>query len=414
MAMEKSEFEALVKDTASEAMKGVMEEREKSMVEAIDAKIKEALGEVEKSRVVVGADTIDKDPKGGFKTLGQFASMVAKANKTGKMSDELGKWQVKAAGSPSHNISDNESGAYLIPDEWSSDIFKPITQDDMVVSRTRKVMIDRNTVNMPYVNGFDESSGKVYGAVQATWMDEEEAHTATAMKFGTMQLSLKKLGLFAYVTNEMIEDNPSAMEVILRDAFKDALVYEMNDKLIRGTGAGQPQGVLNSAALISVTAETGQAAATVLFENILKMYQRLYNKNNAVWMINDDCLPQICTMSIPVGTGGIPVFTPANGAAGRPMDTLMGLPIIWNKHCATLGTVGDIILADWSAYYLGLKAGSSSEGRYEVSSHLKFDVDQQTFKLIYRVDGSSSWKSAVTPPNSSATKSPFIVLATRS
>lgn len=415
--MKIEELKEMITETVKEVVEPMVTEKavaeQEEVMTKMAEKIKEAVDGVE-SRIKVGQEAIDKDPKGGFKTLAHFAADIAKATKTKKLSPELEKWHAKAAGTPSHNITDAESGAYLIPDEWISDIFKPITQDDMVVARTRKVMIDRNTVNMPYVNGFDESSGKVYGAVQATWMDEEEAHAATAMKFGTMQLSLKKLGLFAYVTNEQIEDNPASMEVILRDAFKDALTFEMNDKLIRGTGAGQPQGILNAASKVEVAIESGQAADTILFENVLKMYQRLYNKNGgAVWMINDDALPQICTMSLPVGTGGIPVFMPANGAAGRPMDTLMGLPIIWNKHCSTVGDAGDIILVDWSQYYLGLKAGAASNGRYEVSGHLKFDVDQQTFKLVYRCDGQSAWKSAITPPQSALSKSPIITLGAR-
>ena len=415
--MDLKELKDIIAATVKENVEPIVTEKSAADKDELMAKmadeIKKAVDGVE-SRIKVGQEEIDKDPKGGFKTLSQFAVSVAKANKTGKLTPELEKWQAKAAGTPSHNITDNESGAYLIPDEWRSEIFKPITQDDMVIGRTRQVMLERNTISMPYVNGFDESSGKVYGAVQGSWVSEEEAGTATAMKFGTLQLSLKKLMLAAYVTNEMIEDSPASMEVILRDSFRDALTFEMNDKLIRGTGAGQPQGILNAAAKIEVAKETGQVADTILFENVVKMYSRLYNKaGNAVWMINDDAFPQIATMSMPIGTGGVPVFMPANGAAGRPLDSLMGIPIIWNKHCSTVGDAGDVVLVDWSQYYLGMKAGANADGRYEVSSHLKFLEDQQTFKLVFRCDGQSSWKSPITPPQSANTKSPIITLAAR-
>lgn len=415
--MNLDELKSIIADTVKENVEPIVAEKSASDKDEIMTKMAEeitkAVNDVE-SRIKVGKEEVDKDPRGGFKTLSDFAVSVAKANKTGRLSPELEKWNAKAAGTPSHNITDNESGAYLIPDEWNAEIFKPVTQDDMVISKTRKVMMQRNTIGMPFVNGFDESSGKVYGAVQGSWVDEEEAPTATAMKFGTCQLSLKKLMLAAYVTNEMIEDSPASMEVILRDSFRDALTFEMNDKLIRGTGAGQPQGILNANAKISVAKETGQVADTILFENIIKMYSRLYNKAGAAsWMINDDALPQIATMYMEVGTGGVPVYMPANGASGRPYDTLMGLPIVWNKHCSTVGDEGDIVLVDWSQYYLGLKTGASQDGRFEVSSHLKFLEDQQTFKLVYRCDGQSAWKSAVTPPNSTATKSPIITLAER-
>lgn len=411
--MEKSEFEALVKDTTAEAVKGIMDANNEKLADVIDAKIKEAVVDVEK-RIVVGKEEIDKDPTAGFKTLSNFGVHVYKANR-GVVSEELRKWETKAAGDPSQNISDNEAGAYLIPDEWNSELLKPVMQEDLAFGRTRKVPMQRNTIAMPYINGFDESSGKTYGNVQATWMDEEEVHSNSSMKFGKLQLSLKKLGLMAFVTDEMISDSPASMEVILRDSFRDALTFELNSALIRGSGAGRPQGILLSPALISVTAETGQAASTILYENIVKMYSRISDRSNAIWMVNPNTLPQLATMSMAVGTGGIPVWIPANGAAGRPFDTLFGLPVVYNKHCSALGTVGDIILVDWTQYYVGLKAGSGANGVYSSSIHLKFDYDQTAFKFVFRTDGACAWKSSVVPPQATSdTISPIVALATRS
>jgi len=40
-------------------------------------------------------------------------------------------------------------------------------------------------------------------------------------------------------------------------------------------GAGTPLGILNSTALITVAKETGQGSATVISENVNKMWKRL-------------------------------------------------------------------------------------------------------------------------------------------
>jgi len=410
--MTMDDLKEVVKSTVQPEVTASINEYTKAMSEELDKKFKEFSDSVDK-RISVGDEPLDKDPKGGFKTLSEFGKEVWSAGR-GNLSKTMQSWVAKAAGTPSQNISDNEAGAYLIPPEWNAELMKPITQEDLAFSRTRKVYLQRNTIEMPYVNGFDESSGKVYGNVQVTWMDEEEQHTAGSLKFGKMRLNLKKLGLLAYVTDEIIQDSPSSMEVILRDSFRDALTYELNDKLLRGTGAGQPQGILNAPAIVTVSAESGQLATTILFENILKMYARISDRSRAIWMANPNTLPQLATMSLAVGTGGIPVFMPANGAAGRPFDTLFGLPIVWNKHCSTLGTVGDIILVDWSQYYVALKAGNEG-GNYSSSVHLKFDYDQTAFKFVFRIDGQCAWKSAITPPQATSdTISPIVVLATRS
>ena len=65
--------------------------------------------------------------------------------------------------------------------------------------------------------------------------------------------------------------------------------------MINGTGAGQPLGLLNADATISVAKETGQAAATVLSENIFGMWARLHapRRQNAVWLINQEIEPQL-------------------------------------------------------------------------------------------------------------------------
>jgi len=269
-------------------------------------------------------------------------------------------------------------------------------------------------VKIPYVNGFDESGNLVYGGIQWKWLDELATKTETRPKFGQISLELKKVAGLAYASDEILEDSPMSMENILRNGFRDGLNFALNRVFIRGTGAGQPLGILNAPCLVSVAAETGQATDTVVYENILKMYSRIFSLSSAVWMANSNLLPQLATMSLSVGTGGAPVWLPAGGASGKPYDTLMGKPLIWSKHCSTLGTVGDIILADWSQYLVGTKAGQGSDGKFDTSIHLKFDADQTCFRFVFRIDGQPWWPAVYTPPQATSdTMSPFVVLATR-
>ncbi len=177
-----------------------------------------------------------------------------------------------------------------------------------------------------------------------------------------------------------------------------------------------PEGILNLDALVSVAKETDQAAKTILVENIVNMRARLWasGRTNSVWLINQDIEPQLHLMSLPVGTGGIPVYMPAGGLSGTPFDTLYGRPVIPIEQCSTLGTVGDIILTDLTQYIVGTRG--TLEG--DMSMHLKFDYRQMAFRWIMEIDGQSRWASALAPfkgnaTASKATLSPFIVLAAR-
>lgn len=145
------------------------------------------------------------------------------------------------------------------------------------------------------------------------------------------------------------------------------------------------------------------------------MAARVSNLGKAVWIANESTLPQLCSMALSVGTGGVPVFMPANGAAGVPYNTLFGRPLIFNKHASTLGTVGDIILGDWSQYLVGMKAGQGAAGKFDSSIHLKFDADQTAFRFVFRIAGAPWWPQALVPPQATAeTISSHVVCATRS
>ena len=144
------------------------------------------------------------------------------------------------------------------------------------------------------------------------------------------------------------------------------------------------------------------------------MYSRMWNKTDAIWMANDDTFQQLASMSLSVGTGGIPVWLPAGGISGRPYDTLMGKPLVFTEHCQTLGTVGDILFCDWTQYLVGQRAGAAGGMKFASSIHLKFDYDQVAFRFVFRLDGQPWWPSALTGRYSASTLSPFVALATRS
>ena len=167
--------------------------------------------------------------------------------------------------------------------------------------------------------------------------------------------------------------------------------------------------MLGHAGTIDITKESGQAAATIVPENIVKMYSRMMNRSNAVWMINQDIEPQLWLMSLAVGTGGGPVFMPAGGLRDAPFSTLLGLPVIPVEFASTLGTSGDIALCDWDAYEF-IDKGSP---QFDSSIHVRFLFNEQTFRAIYRLDGQPTHNKKLTPFKGSTTTAHFITLADR-
>ena len=110
-----------------------------------------------------------------------------------------------------------------------------------------------------------------------------------------------------------------------------------------------------------------------------------------------------------VGTGGVPVYMPANGLSASPYNMLLNRPVIEVEYADTLGQEGDLSLVDFSQYVLADKGGVQAAS----SMHVAFLTDEMVFRITYRVDGEPIWHAPLTPYKGSNTLSPFITLAQR-
>ena len=353
-----------------------------------------------------------RSSSGPFPTLGEQLKAVRQAGIPGGQIDNR-LYNVRAAASGLNETVPSEGGFLLQPD-YSKELIDSVYQTGVLAQRCRRIPISANS-NSLKINGIDETTratGSRYGGVQGYWLDEAGTFTPSKPKFRQMNLVLKKLIGLCYATDELMDD-AAALQNVIQTAFVKEFGFLLDDGIINGTGAGQLLGILNSGSLVTVNKEAGQKAAVILAENIINMYSRLLPGSDATaaWLVNKNTLPQLYTMSISVGTGGVPIFMPANGVSGLPYNTLFGRPVIPIEQAATLGTVGDIILADLeNGYILAEKGGIEAE----MSIHVRFLYDENVFRFVMRVDGMPALASAITPyKGSSATQSHFIVLQSR-
>lgn len=306
----------------------------------------------------------------------------------------------------------DSDGGFLVQTDIGTEILRRTYDVGGVLSRCRRIQISGNSsgIKIPSINETSRAGGSRYGGVQVYWVGEGTATTASAPKFGTVELSLNKLMGLVYVSDELLED-AMALEGLVNAILPEEMAFHAEDDIFTGTGSGQPLGILNAGALVSVAKETGQAAATLVKENIDKMWARLYTRAfaGAAWFVNQDVWPQLLSLNLAVGTGGAPVFLPPGGMSEAPFGTLYGRPVQPVEYCQTLGTKGDIFLANFGEYLLIEKGGVKSAS----SMHVKFLTDEMTYRFTYRLDGQPWWTAALTPLHGSNTVSPFISLDTR-
>jgi len=250
----------------------------------------------------------------------------------------------------------------------------------------------------------------VFGGITAFWTEEGATLTGKQPVFRRLVLDAKKLTVYTDVPNELIADSLISFDAFINDLFPEALAFYEDVAFFTGGGVGEPLGFLSNSATIAVTKESGQAANTIVWENIIKMYARMLpsSLNRAVWVVSPNTFPELATMALSVGTGGAPVMQ-TNGAV-TPSQTILGRPVIVSEKAKTLGTAGDVNFVDFGFYLIGDRQVMSARS----SEHFKFQSDQTSFRIIERLDGRPWLNSAITPQNNSDTLSPFVELQTRS
>lgn len=385
-------------------------------LKALDDDISRAQRQVERVRQMeVVADpnaptaTETASREGQFATFGEQLQAIAHAAVSPQSIDPRLTFQAAVSGMSEGVPSD---GGFLVQQDFSQELMRRVHTMGQIMSRVRNIPISASSNGLK-INAVDETSratGSRWGGVRAYWLAEADQITKSKPTFRQMELDLKKLGAFGYMTDELLQD-AAALEAVMMTAFSEEIVFMTEDAIVNGTGAGQPLGFMNGGALITIAKESGQLANTLVVENIVKMWARCDARSRAiaVWLIDQSIEVQLLTMGITFGTGGQAVYMPAGNIAGSPFASLMGRPLVPTEYNAALGTKGDIILADLSQYLTidkGAPQGASS-------IHIRFDFGETAFRVIWRVDGQPVVNNPLTPKSGGDTISPFVTLATR-
>jgi len=359
--------------------------------------------------VEVGKNLADDDPMALQNSLGTFAKAVQSFNTGHGMSKELEAYVQKAPSGMNEAVG--EEGGILIPDQISAGIWQRAVAANDLLGRIQLIPITGNSYTVVQEAGDTMAAGTRNAGVRGYWVEEAGQITKSQPKFRRQALRLKKLGVLVYVTDEQLEDSPQSLEAFITDKAGREIAFMTGDALMNGDGIGKPLGVLNSACLISVTKETDQDATSIYAENIINMFSRLHAPSlaNAAFFINQDTLPMLMSLTLAAGAGGVPLMWPAGGFNQAPANTILGKSVIPTEWNPTLGSAGDILLADWSQY-MGISKGGVKSA---VSIHLRFDYDETAFRFTYRMDGRPVWPAALTPYKSTVTQAPFVQIAVR-
>jgi HK97 family phage major capsid protein len=301
-------------------------------------------------------------------------------------------------------------GGFAVPPDFRTNIITKVMGEDSLLSRTDQMTTSSNSITVP---ADQTTPWQATGGIQAYW--ESEGGQKTQSKPALTELTVKANKIVALVplTDELLQDAPAMATYVNRKA-PEKIDYKVNEAIIKGSGVGQPLGILNSAGTVEVAGESGQAPDTVVWQNINNLWYRLASasRSRAVWLMNADAEAQLPYMKfIDQGSGSAyPVYLPPGGVQNSPFSMLYGRPIITSEAMPALGDAGDIILADMSQYMTVVKAGGI---RQDVSIHLWFDYDITAFRFVLRIGGQPWWNSAIERLNGQTSRGFFLKLGAR-
>ncbi len=310
-----------------------------------------------------------------------------------------------AAGSDEAGLYADPYGGYLVPEGFLPQLRMIAPEADPMGSAVTSIPMSTGKVSFP-ARVDKAHSTSVSGGL--TVSRRAEADTSASSRIQFERVSIEALSLFgiSYATEELLADSPISFVALLEQGFRDEFQAAIINERINGTGVGQMLGVLNSGALLSITKETNQVADTITYQNLIKMYARLWGKGRGIWLVNHNTLPQLMQITLDVGTAGVAMWN-TSIVPGVP-STLIGLPVIPTEYTKTVGDKGDIILGDWSQFIEGTRAGITGAE----SIHVRFTVNERAFRFAMRIGGTPWWSSKLTPKNGD-TMSPFVVLDAR-
>jgi len=350
-------------------------------------------------------NSFQDDPNKGFKTPTEFFSSVMEATKAGQVRDERLRF-LTTAGSDEHGTYSDPYGGFLVPAGFSPNMLSVQAETDPTAGRTTQVPMESPQVSWPARTDKTHTTS-VSGGLRVYRRAETQTVSSSRMETELVTLTATELMGLTYATDKLLRESPISITALLEAGFRDEFGAKVLYEKIHGTGAGQMEGVINAPCTVSVAIETGQDADSIVYENIIKMRSQCWGYQNAIWLYNHDCLPQLMQLVMVIGTSGVPMWQ--NSAREGEPDMLLGRPAYPTEFCSTVGDVGDIILGNWSQYLEGTRRGIE---RAE-SMHVRFEYAEQAFRFLMENDGRCWWRSALTPKKSSTTLSPFVTLAAR-
>lgn len=296
------------------------------------------------------------------------------------------------------------TGGFLVPTEFLAELLAVLWENNIIRGRATVIPMRRRQINIPTVDQTSTTADQphAYGGILATWTEEAGSKAQHDPAFRQVELVAHKLVCYTRASDELLDDSAIGLDAFLRSnmGFAGAIRWQEDWAFLRGTGVGQPLGIINAAATVRVARA---AAGAVGINDIVNMVEAIHG-DRPIWHIARSLMSNLLLLNGPAANPTY-VFIP-NAREGVPA-TLFGYPIEWSEKNPALGVAGDIVLADWSYYLIGDRQAMTIDS----TNIERFRWDETSWRAVHRVDGQPWLSQPITIADGTTQISPFVILA---
>lgn len=331
------------------------------------------------------------EAKKEFENIGEFLHAATFHSETDQRLD-YHEFEIKAANDL--EVATGARGGFAVPQQFHDSLF---SVDPAVANiRPRATVLPAGSppdaaISVPALDQSGTTGPQnMFGGISLNWGAEAATMTQTDTSLREITLEPREISGFLKVSNKLLRNWMSGYVAIER-LLRGAVMSAEERAFVQGSGAGQPLGIVNSdAAYLVNRAVSNEFRLADLDAMVARLLMR---GGDPVWIISQSVMPQIRAMrnysedSPALGDGALVWQPDKRDGDGRPL--LNGYPILWSERSPTLGSKGDVILADLTNYLI--KDGSGVF--VDASPHVYFTTNQTAVRIIWNVDG-SPWLSS--------------------
>jgi len=304
-------------------------------------------------------------------------------------------------------------GGFLVPTQFEERIRAvgaPMLFDQLVAAGRGPLMLRTNAAELALpVLEQDQApnveSSALVGGVRLIWRAQSADVQESEPKFEQRIFRPHAADAYVAASTELITDAPQALEDTLVTLFGRAYAVLRARVMLRGTGVGQPRGIVGHPASISVARSTTGTQVERDTDTILAMIQRLLpGSATAVWIAHPFWRARLMATRL-----AETLLYTVNGQSLVYGDTLAGIPIAYSEHLPAVTGAGSLILADLSYYAMVERASFS----VAFSEHVRFLKRQSVWLFGVRIDGAPLVNAPLILADGAGnnTVSPFVEIA---